>query len=93
MALTKTQKQKLTMLFTDMDRADLNLVTDLHKQTSRFLAAREASKFTIGDTVRFTSTRGRLIEGIVEKVNRKTINISTSTVSWRVSPSLLTKVA
>jgi len=93
MALTKTQKQKLTMLFTDMDRTDLNLVTDLHKQASRFLAAREASKFTIGDTVQFTSTRGRLIEGIVEKVNRKTINISTSTVSWRVSPSLLTKVA
>ena len=93
MALTKTQKQKLTMLFTDMDRTDLNLVTNLHKQTSRFLVAREASKFVIGDTVQFTSTRGRLIEGIVEKVNRKTINISTSTVSWRVSPSLLTKLA
>jgi uncharacterized protein YijF (DUF1287 family) len=93
MALTKTQKQKLTMLFTDMDRADLNLVTDLHKQASRFLVAREASKFVVGDTVQFTSTRGRLIEGIVEKVNRKTINISTSTVSWRVSPSLLTRVA
>ena len=90
MALTKNQKQKLTMLFTDMDRTDLNLVTDLHKQASRFLVAREASKFVVGDTVQFTSG-SRLIEGIVEKVNRKTINISTHTQKWRVSPSLLTK--
>lgn len=91
MALTKTQKQKLTMLFTDMDRTDLNLVAQLHKQTSRAISTREASKFIIGDTVQFTSG-ARLIEGIVEKVNRKTINVSTPTQNWRVSPSLLTKV-
>ena len=92
MALTKTQKQKLTMLFTNMDRDDLNLVADLHKQASRFVSALDASKFTVGDTVQFTSG-SRLIEGIVEKVNRKTINVSTHTQKWRVSPSLLTKVA
>ena len=92
MALTKTQKQKLTMLFTDMDRTDLNLVAELHKQTSRAVSAREASKFIVGDTVQFTSG-SRLIEGIVEKVNRKTINVSTHTQNWRVSPSLLSKVA
>ena len=90
MALTQTQKQKLTMRGYDMDRQDLNLVTDLHRQASRFLVALDASKFTIGDTVQFTSG-SRLIEGIVEKVNRKTINISTHTQNWRVSPSLLTK--
>ena len=92
MALTKTQKQKLTMLFANMDRSDLDLVVDLHNQANRFLTARAASKFTIGDTVQFTSG-ARLIEGIVEKVNRKTIKVSTHTQKWRVSPSLLTKVA
>ena len=93
MALTQTQKQKLTMLFTDMDRKDLDLVTTLHKQASRFLVAREASKFVVGDEVEFTSGSS-LIHGIVEKVNQKTINVSVEMGGgWRVSPSLLTKVA
>ena len=93
MALTKIQKQKLTMLFTDMDRKDLNLVADLHKQTSRFLSRNEASKFVVGDEVEFTSGSS-LIRGIVEKVNVKTINVSFEFGrNWRVSPSLLTKIA
>lgn len=93
MALTKTQKQKLTMLFADMDRSDLNLVADLHKQASRFVSARAAAKFTVGDEVEFTSGSS-LIRGIVEKVNVKTVNVSVEFGrNWRVSPSLLTKVA
>lgn len=93
MALTKTQKQKLTMLFSDMDREDLNLFADLHKQTSKFLTRKEASEFVVGDEVEFTG-RSRLIRGIVKKINVKTIIISAHTGrNWRVSPSLLTKIA
>ena len=93
MALTQTQKQELTVLFSHMDRKDLDLVVTLHKQASRFVSARAASKFVIGDEVEFTSGSS-LIRGIVEKVNVKTINVSVEFGrNWRVSPSLLTKIA
>jgi hypothetical protein len=91
--LTHTEITRLRTLFLKMDRDDLDHVVELHKARSRNLITLTAMKFTVGDTVQFTSTRGRLIEGIVEKVNRKTINVSTHTQKWRVSPSLLTKVA
>ena len=89
--LTHSEIATLRALFQKMDRADLDHVVELHKARSRNLITLSAMKFTIGDTVQFTSG-ARLIEGIVEKVNRKTINISTQTQKWRVSPSLLTKV-
>ena len=89
--LTHSEIATLRALFQKMDRADLDHVVELHKARSRNLITLTAMKFTVGDTVQFTSG-ARLIEGIVEKVNRKTINISTQTQKWRVSPSLLTKV-
>ena len=93
MALTKTQKQELTVLFSHMDRSDLNLVVDLHKAATRLISRQEASKFIVGDEVEFRSGSS-LIQGIVEKVNRKTINVSVEFGrNWRVSPSLLTKIA
>jgi uncharacterized protein YkvS len=90
--LTHTEITRLRALFLKMDRDDLDHVVELHKARSRNLITLTAMKFTVGDTVQFTSG-ARLIEGIVEKVNRKTINVSTHTQKWRVSPSLLTKVA
>ena len=90
--LTHTEITRLRALFLKMDRDDLDNVVELHKARSRDLITLTAMKFTVGDTVQFTSG-ARLIEGIVEKVNRKTINVSTHTQKWRVSPSLLTKVA
>ena len=90
--LTQNEMKDLYVLFAKMDRDDLDHVVQLHKIQSKKLIAAVASKFTVGDTVQFTSG-SRIIEGIVEKVNRKTINISTHTQKWRVSPSLLTKVA
>ena len=92
--LTHSQIATLRALFQKMDREDLDLAVDLHNIRSKNLIMMAAMKFTVGDTVQFTSG-ARLIEGIVEKVNRKTINVSTHTPvqKWRVSPSLLTKVA
>lgn len=90
--LTHTEITRLRALFLKMDRDDLDHVVELHEARSRNLITLSAMKFTVGDTVQFTSG-ARLIEGIVEKVNRKTINVSTHTQKWRVSPSLLTKVA
>lgn len=52
-----------------------------------------ASTLRVGDIVTFNA-RGRAAKAKVDKVNRKTINVTeiVSMKKWKVSPSLLTKV-
>jgi len=47
-------------------------------------------KFTVGQVVEFTTKKGDIERGEVEKINRKTISVRTAPlVRWRVSPRLL----
>lgn len=48
-------------------------------------------RFEPGDRVSFPSD-GRLIEGVVIRVNQKTISIKTSDAYWRIHPRFLTKI-
>jgi hypothetical protein len=48
--------------------------------------------FKVGSKVSFVG-RGVPVIGIVTKINRKTITVKTSSSAWRVSPTLLKKVA
>lgn len=94
MALSEKQKSALTTIFNTLDRNDLDFITQLHKNRSGAISANEAARFTIGDTVSFTA-RGSIVEGIVERVNRKTVKVDCNRThaKWSVSPSFLTKVA
>ena len=94
MALSEKQKSALTTIFNTLDRNDLDFIIQLHKNRFGAISANEAAQFTIGDTVSFTA-RGSIVEGIVERVNRKTIkvNCNRTHAKWSVSPSFLTKVA
>jgi urease alpha subunit len=57
------------------------------------LTKEEAKSFSIGQKVFFIKA-GRRIEGIVMKVNRKTVNIEVDPfTSYRVSPSFLKVIA
>ena len=70
------------------DLRDINLAI---KQRWSELDAREALNFKIGDSVKFNSRkRGGILTGIVKKVNRKTVAVLVGSVTWRVTPSLLT---
>ncbi len=57
------------------------------------LESRSALEFKIGDSVKFgTKCRGTQ-EGIVKKINRKTVAVLVGGITWRVSPSLLIPVS
>jgi len=51
-----------------------------------------ALAFNIGQRVKFESKKRGVISGVITKVNQKTVNVKTETLTWRVSPSLLTVV-
>lgn len=50
-------------------------------------------KFKVGDRVRFTPPDRTPVEGVIERLNKKTVSIVAGDNSmWRVSPHLLTKI-
>jgi hypothetical protein len=98
--LTLTERNTLEKLFNNMNGADLNLVASLHSKRNRAVSAMEASQFFVGEKVSFKTTIGTIVEGVIMKVNVKTIKILAKgrsltglPVRYSVSPSLLTKVA
>ena len=72
--LTQTEMKSLYSLFAKMDREDLDHADNLRTMRVRKIVASEASKFSVGDIVEFTARNSR-INAIIEKVNRKTINV------------------
>lgn len=48
-------------------------------------------RFEIGDRVNFQS-EGRQVEGVVIRVNQKTISIKTADSYWRIHPRFLTRI-
>jgi len=54
----------------------------------------QARAFRVGDKVTFVAKQGTVYNGVVEKVNQKTVAVKTGPYqTWRVSPSVLKKVA
>lgn len=49
-------------------------------------------KFELGDRVAFQSD-GRTIEGIVIRVNQKTLSVKTKDARWNLSPRFVTKLS
>ena len=48
-------------------------------------------RFEVGDRVSFQSD-GRAVEGLVVRVNRKSLSIRTKDTHWRIHPGMVTKV-
>lgn len=92
--LTPSERNTLEKLFSKMNNNDLDLVAALHRSRLRALNAAVASQFYVGETVNFRNKVGQIVEGVVQKVNVKTIKVLVGgSARWSVSPSLLTKVA
>jgi len=92
--LTQNEMKSLYSLFAKMDREDLDHANNLRNIRINKLVSSESSKFSVGDIVEFTARNSR-INAIIEKVNRKTINVrdNATGMKWRVSPSFLTLVS
>ena len=51
-------------------------------------------QFQPGDRVRFEGRRGKIVTGTVERLMQKNVRVTADGgVGWRVSPSVLTKIA
>ena len=86
-----TFAQALRVIQTQAKTMDqLNQVYAAAKQAQTNIQQSAASQFVIGDAVKFDSKRG-VVNGIIQKVNRKTIKVkdAKNNVLWSVSPSLL----
>ena len=54
----------------------------------------QLAKFSVGDQVRFTGPGGQAIDGVIIKLNKKTVGVQTREGrQWKVSPSLLSRRA
>lgn len=58
------------------------------------LDAENTTNFNLGDKVNFRTKKGEFVQGTVDKINKKTIDIldTTGIRKWRVSPSILQKI-
>jgi len=59
------------------------------------IQADAVDQFRCGDKVQFKAAKkgGRVVVGDVEKINRKTVVVRSSTGLWKVSPTMISKVA
>ncbi|MBI4376456.1 MAG: hypothetical protein HY549_08405 [Elusimicrobia bacterium] len=82
----------------DIDKLSLEELLDLNKRVVRRVEYLQSLKtrahldrFEPGDRVSFQS-EGRMIEGMVVRVNQKTLSIKTKDTYWRIHPRFLTKL-
>lgn len=73
------------------DLAFLNrLIVERLKLISQARSTRLMANFTKGDRVGFQTTDGRMVEGSVMRLNKKTVSIVTDEGQrWNVAPGLL----
>lgn len=80
--------------------SEMELVELNHQIVERLRLMRQVRRYEQmaaidpGERVSFTTDSGQIISGIVVRFNHKTVTVRTEDgLSWRVSPSLLSKTA
>ena len=72
----------------NMNNDELNQVVEAIKLQRTWLARTTAGALAVGDTVEFDA-RGRIVQGVVTKINRKTVIVKEGYTKWKVTASLL----
>ena len=72
--------------FDDM-REVINTVNDQQKRIARM----SSRKFSVGDYVYFIGRGGEQYDGLVTKVNQRTVKVRVGMTLWTVDASLLSK--
>jgi hypothetical protein len=66
------------------------LIIERLKLISQARSTTLMASFTVGDRVGFQAPDGRAIEGIVQRLNKKTVSVATDDGhQWNVAPGLL----
>ena len=81
----------------DIEKLSLEQLLDLNRRVVRRLEYLQGlrtkahlDRFQVGDRVSFLS-EGKIVAGVVIRVNQKTISIKTKDSYWRIPPRFLTK--
>lgn len=80
--------EKLTLeQLLDLNKRIIHHIKYLHSLKTRA----HLDRFEISDRVTFQN-EGRPVEGIVVRVNQKTLSVKTNDTYWRIHPRFLTKL-
>lgn len=81
----------------DIERLSLEELIDLNKRIvhrmrylSELKTGAKLNRFEVGDRVSFQNG-GATVEGVVVRVNRKSLSVRTKTTLWRIHPDLVKK--
>ena len=86
-------RKKFGMLFAKYDKEDLMEIYHIWKEAYSLKTAEECLdlRSLLGQKVTFRAKHGRILSGVLKRVNQKTVTIhvedGTRIVRWRVSPS------
>ena len=88
-----TELQRALILIDGADSATLKCLNIGINTRKTLLGERKVASFRLYQMVKFQSSKSGLIEGIITKINKKSIKVSSRlSGQWKVSPSLLTAV-
>jgi dsDNA-specific endonuclease/ATPase MutS2 len=68
---------------------DMRTIIDAVNEQQKAIARMSTRKFAVGDYVYFMNKRGEQIDGLVTKVNPRTVNVQVGMTRWKVDASLL----
>jgi uncharacterized protein YkvS len=77
----------------NMNADEINQVVEAIKLQRTYNARQTARALSVGSMVTFEGRGGKMITGVVEKINQKTVVVNTPTGKWRVTASMLKQVA
>ena len=76
-----------------MDTDDIEHVVNAVRNRREMLSIRAKAQFRIGDRVKFFSRRNQEeVEGTVNKINRKKIQVTVGAITWTVPPTMLERI-
>lgn len=82
----------------DIEKLSLEQLLDLNRRVCRRIdylhglkTRAHLDRFEVGDRASFQSD-GHPVEGVVVRVNQKTISVKTKDTYWRIHPRFLTKL-
>jgi len=90
--MNDTQWDRLNDFAATLGREEISALWKILRSRSRSLdeAAVDSGRLRVGLAVQFEGRRGRLIEGVIEKMNNRSVSVRASDgVRWRVAPTLL----
>jgi uncharacterized protein YkvS len=79
----------------NMNSDELNQVVEAIKLQRNWLARTTARALGVGDVVEFTGRAGRTVQGVVSKINQKTVIVREAPrgnllgTNWKVTASML----